>query len=216
MTENGTIRLFPRGPYFVEIPQIPSPSPRTRFVSLRITPGRLDLPSKGFKIEAEMDRKRGDEFVSIVSNPAWLFVISSAIAVVGIVLSFKLSVSNLLSAENSGEETLRAGFQKEFIRFITRLLFIEALPLILTVWGIIQIFDSVEVEVEIPLILVFLILVFGWIQIFLTRSQVMRDPHSSASLNRHVSNFSMITIALASALPLISLMMLIMKLADLV
>ncbi len=154
--------------------------------------------------------------MSIVSNPAWLFVISSAIAVVGIVLSFKLSVSNLLSAENSGEETLRAGFQKEFIRFITRLLFIEALPLILTVWGIIQIFDSVEVEVEIPLILVFLILVFGWIQIFLTRSQVMRDPHSSASLNRHVSNFSMITIALASALPLISLMMLIMKLADLV
>lgn len=69
--------------------------------------------------------------MSIVSNPAWLFVIASAIAVVGIVLSFKLSVSSLLSVETSGEEALRTGFQKEFIRFITRLLFIEALPLVL-------------------------------------------------------------------------------------
>lgn len=154
--------------------------------------------------------------MSIVSNPAWLFVIASAIAVVGIVLSFKLSVSSLLSVETSGEEALRTGFQKEFIRFITRLLFIEALPLVLILWGITQIFDGVEVEVEIPLILVFLILVFGWIQIFLTRSQVMGDPHSSASLKRHVSSFSMITIALAGALPLISLLMLIMKLTDLV
>jgi hypothetical protein len=148
-----------------------------------------------------------------LQNPLWLFVIASAICVVGIVFSFKQMVSNIVSSEYSQDL-----FAKEFERFIVRLVAIEAVPVLLIAFGILQIFGSFHiidhpvVEPVVPLIVTLLIMAFGAVNIFLTRMQIQQDPHLTDSTKRYVANQSIIVLALVNALPLISLVFCIMVL----
>ncbi|BCU81010.1 hypothetical protein JIR001_07930 [Polycladomyces abyssicola] len=148
-----------------------------------------------------------------LQNPLWLFVIASAICVVGIFFSFKQMVSNIVSSEYSQEL-----FAKEFERFIVRLAAIEAVPVLLIAFGILQIFGSFQiidhpvVEPVVPLIVTLLIMAFGAVNIFLTRMQIQQDPHLTDSAKRYVANQSIIVLALVNALPLISLVFCMMVL----
>jgi hypothetical protein len=65
--------------------------------------------------------------------------------------------------------------------------------------------DHPVVEPVVPLIVTLLIMVFGAVNIFLTRMQIQQDPHLSDSAKRYVANQSIIVLALVNALPLISL-----------
>ncbi|PTX60720.1 hypothetical protein C8P63_10829 [Melghirimyces profundicolus] len=144
----------------------------------------------------------------LVENPAWLLFAASAIVVVGIVIAFRQTVSNVLSAGQmeGAEEGVPSLVQREFTRFFIKMLVIESLPLLLVIFFFIQVLEGRgAVEVEVPLILIFLLLIFGWVNVFLTRMQVVQDPRSNEVLKKRITAHAVIIGGMLSAFPLISL-----------
>jgi hypothetical protein len=153
-----------------------------------------------------------------LQNPLWLFVIASAICVVGIVSAFKQMVSSIVSSVHMEGPELKSLVAREFRRFIVKLAFIETVPMILLCFGMLQVLGSFQIidhpviEPVVPLIVTLLIMAFGGINIFLTRVLTLQDPYLSDSAKQYVANQSIIVLTLSNAIPLISLVFCIMVL----
>lgn len=154
----------------------------------------------------------------ILQNPLWWLVIASAICVVGIVFAFKQMVSNIVSSEHLEEADIHSKVSREFQQFILKLAYIEALPIIIICFSILQIFGSMRIvdhpviEPVVPFIVTLLLMAFGSVNVYLTRVHTLQDPQLSHFVKQHVANQSMLALAFVNALPLISLFFCVMVL----
>ncbi|MDR6226188.1 hypothetical protein [Desmospora profundinema] len=139
-----------------------------------------------------------------MENPSWLFVIATAIAVVGIVIIFKQLISRVHEQGEKFES------KKELASFLMKLAMVEGIPIVMIAFGMMQIMETTGIDYVIPLILIFCFLLFGLIQIFLTRQQVNNDPRTPEQVKRLVSGYSILGAAFASAFPIISIALIFM------
>jgi len=158
----------------------------------------------------------------ILQNPFWWLVIASAICVVGIVFAFKQMVSNIVSSGHLEEAEIHSRVSREFQRFILKLAFIEAVPIIITFFSISHIFGSMRIvdhpviEPVVPFIVTLLLMAFGSVHVYLTRVHTLQDPQLSHFVKLHVANQSMLALAFVNTFPLISLFFCVMVLTGLV
>jgi hypothetical protein len=145
-----------------------------------------------------------------LQNPFWWLVIASAICVVGIVVAFKQMVSSISTSGHLEETELRSQVSREFQRFILKIAYIEAVPIIIICFSMFQILGIYPIVAHpviqpvIPLIVLLLIMAFGWINVFLTRVQTLQDPQLSDSVKQYVVSHSILALAFVNAIPLIS------------
>ncbi|HYK75136.1 MAG TPA: hypothetical protein VEV44_18730, partial [Pseudoneobacillus sp.] len=106
-------------------------------------------------------------------NPAWLFVIASVIAVIGILFSFKLMMSKVQTIVE-GQGLNMESIQKEQTRFFIKVAISEAVPILLLVYGFTLIGQLEErVNIFIPFIIIVGIFLFALTQILVTRRDVL-------------------------------------------
>ncbi|MDR6226089.1 hypothetical protein [Desmospora profundinema] len=137
-----------------------------------------------------------------MENPSWLFVIATVIAVVGNVIVFRQLVSHIQRKEKNQENW---DAEQELIHFIKRIAVVEAIPMILVGLGILQVLNTEEMEIMLPLGLIILIMFFGIIRIFLLRQEVLTDPSTSDHTKKIISIYSTIFICFVDVIPLISI-----------
>ncbi|PTM59841.1 hypothetical protein [Desmospora activa] len=141
-----------------------------------------------------------------MENPSWLFALASIIAVVGIVIVFKSFIGRL---QAKGEEAEEIDLQREFAPFLLRVSLVEVVPLVLIAVGTMQIFDGTGSDIIFPLVLILGALLFGCINIFLTRQEVINNPRISEKGKMLLNLFCMVAIAFVTAIPLISVIIIL-------
>lgn len=134
-----------------------------------------------------------------MENPSWLLVLSSGIAVVGMGIIFRQLLSRF---QEQGEAF---DLQKELQSFLTKIVMIEAIPIVLIAWAIMQLFEGAEFDFLIPLFILIGLLLFGFIQVFLVRQQVVHDPRLPEKVKRQATGLSSLGYAFITAIPIISI-----------
>jgi F0F1-type ATP synthase membrane subunit c/vacuolar-type H+-ATPase subunit K len=139
-------------------------------------------------------------------NPAWLFVIAAIIADVGILYSFRKLISPIQANIEEGKEINMETFQKEQTRFFIRVAVVEAIPILLIVFGFAQIEQYVgTINVLFPLAIIIAVFLFAVIRVFtIRRDSVGFKNEAPESTKNLVNTYVFIGIALLSAIPLVS------------
>jgi MFS family permease len=141
-------------------------------------------------------------------NPAWFFVIATIIAVFGILFAFKNLMAHIREKIEKGQEVRGESIQQEQTRFFIKVAMVEAIPILLIVFGFMQIgqIDEQAHNTLLPILIILGIVSFAFIQIlFLKRDMVGHyDPISSESKTL-VNTLIMIGLAMVSAIPIVSI-----------
>jgi MFS family permease len=141
-------------------------------------------------------------------NPAWFFVIATVIAVLGILFAFKNMMSHVREKLEKGQEIRGESIQQEQTRFFIKVAMVEAIPILLIVYGFMQIEHIQEQNYNtlLPILIIICVVIFALIQIlFLKRDMVgQHDPISTES-NTLVNTLMMIGLAMVSAIPIVSI-----------
>jgi F0F1-type ATP synthase membrane subunit c/vacuolar-type H+-ATPase subunit K len=127
----------------------------------------------------------------------YIFVIAAAIAVIGILLIFKRQV------EQIKEDPSRVGVAQQ--NFFIGTAIIEIVPILLLIYGIVNLETVPVEEIYVPVVIVALLMVFSVFFILLQRA-VDVDEESK----QPVTTFSFVAIAMANAIPLIAIVFLFM------
>ncbi|MFS0863826.1 hypothetical protein [Fredinandcohnia sp. 179-A 10B2 NHS] len=138
-------------------------------------------------------------------NPAWLFVAATAIAVIGILLAFKKFMRQVQAQINNGQELKLQGLQKEQTRFFINVAVAESIPILLIVFGFMQIEQVTEpINIFVPLLSIIVIVAIAKINALATRRDVI--GHNPLSQSKNIVNtLFFIGLALMSAIPVISI-----------
>lgn len=123
----------------------------------------------------------------------YIFVAAAVLAVIPILVLFKVNMEKLKEDPKQRE--------KIQTRFMIGVALSEAIPILLIVWGFIEVapVSSME-ELYIPGIIVIFIMVFAAFFIFLQKS-VGVAPEAKQTIN----SFAMVSIPIAMAIPIIAL-----------
>jgi hypothetical protein len=143
-------------------------------------------------------------------NPAWLFVIASVIAVVGILFAFRKMMSQLQEKVEEGNEINMESFQKEQTRFFIHVAIVEGFPILLIVFGFGQIEHLVEpVNIFIPLVIIIVIFLASLFSVLTLRRDILGYKELSQGLKNIVNTFVFIGLIFLSAIPTISIVALL-------
>lgn len=142
-------------------------------------------------------------------NPAWLFVIATIIAVIGILFSFKHMMSHVQSIVD-GEGLNMELIQKEQTRFFIKVAISEAIPILLIVYGFTLIGQlKVAVDILIPFIIIIGVFLFALVQILITRRDVLGFREVTTETKTLLNAMIFIGIALVAAIPIVSVVALL-------
>ncbi|MBM7573573.1 hypothetical protein [Aquibacillus albus] len=140
-------------------------------------------------------------------NTGWLFVLASAIAVVGIVTAFKQMMVVVEGKLEKEEVVSTNSLQKQLSGFFIRVALIESIPIVLIVFGFIQMETWVgnQSDILLPLIIIIIILVFGIINVFLSRGSLLAFNDLPKEAKTFIQTLIFIGMAMVSAIPIISI-----------
>jgi MFS family permease len=141
-------------------------------------------------------------------NPAWFFVIATIIAVFGILFAFKNLMAHVREKIEKGQEVSGESLQQEQTRFFIKVAMVEAIPILLIVFGFMQI-EQINVQAHNTLLQILIIVgivIFAFIQIlFLKRDMVGQHDPISPESKTLVNTLMMIGLAMVSAIPIVSI-----------
>jgi hypothetical protein len=143
-------------------------------------------------------------------NPAWLFVIASIIAVIGILFAFRKMMSHIQGKVEKGKEINIESFQKEQTRFFIHVAIVEGFPILLIVFGFVQIEQLVEpVNILIPLVIIIAVFFASLFSVLTLRKDILGYKESSQGLKNPVNTFVFIGLIFLSAIPTVSIVALL-------
>lgn len=139
-------------------------------------------------------------------NPAWLFVLATVIAVLGILYAFKQMIVKIQEKVENGQEVKAESIQKEQTNFFIKVAMFEAIPILLIVYGFMQIgIEDENYSIILPLIIIAGILIFALVQILaLKRDLSVQNDRFSPETIGLVNTLIMIGMAMVSAIPIVS------------
>lgn len=142
----------------------------------------------------------------MLENPAWLFAFATIIACFGISIAFKQLMSHMLELVKEENSQL---LQRVTTGFFIKVALIEAIPIMLLVFGIMKMnkFNGTMDDMIVPLVVTVAVYIFSLLVIFLSAKQVQNYPGLSANLKNQTSVFMMMGIAICSTFPLIAFIM---------
>ncbi|WP_077622757.1 hypothetical protein [Sediminibacillus massiliensis] len=138
-------------------------------------------------------------------NPGWLFVLAAVIAVTGIVVAFKQMAGTAEKRLEEGKTVTTESFQKETTRFFIKVAIIEVIPILLIVFGFVQIesYNANSLQLMFPILFILVILLFGMLNVILTRTRLMSIKDLSEQSRAFVNSTIFIGIGLVSTIPII-------------
>jgi len=143
-------------------------------------------------------------------NPAWLFVLAAIIAVLGILAAFKNLMSYVQQKIEENEEISMQSLQKKQGQFFVKVALSESIPLLLIVFGFILMDSSKDQNIFIPLLLVLAVLIFAIFQVVHIRRNALGYGETTTELKNIVNTLCFLGGALISAIPIISIVGLMM------
>ncbi|MGM0904054.1 MAG: hypothetical protein ACQEXB_23485 [Bacillota bacterium] len=142
-------------------------------------------------------------------NPAWLFALAAIIAVFGILAAFKNLMAYVQQKIEANEEISMQSLQKKQGQFFVKVALSESVPLILIVFGFISMDSSKDQNIFIPLLLVLAVLIFALFQVINIRRNTLGYGETSTELKNIVNTLCFLGGALMSAIPIISIVALV-------
>lgn len=130
----------------------------------------------------------------------YIFTIAAALAVIGIISVFKINVNKI----KENPEQLEKAQTSLFIGTAVS----ESFPLIMIVFALINATQVPIDELYIPALLIIFMMVFATFFIFLQGKVDVEEDQKAV-----VTRFSMITIALVNAIPIVALVLMFMNIA---
>lgn len=142
-------------------------------------------------------------------SPAWLFVLATIIAVLGILAAFKNLMAYVQEKIEANEEISMQSLQKKQGQFFIRVALSESIPLILIVFGF-MLMDSVrDGNPFIPLLIILAVLIFALFQVITIRRNTLGFENTSTEIITIVNTLCFLGGALMSAIPIISIVALV-------
>jgi len=144
-----------------------------------------------------------------MENPSWLFVAAAVISVVGFIIIFRqlaTNIENRLQREN----TVEVGeLQKDLQGLFTKFGLIEFIPLLLIVYGFMNIGNFTasltDTALLTPLVTVIMIFILGFLVIISTTRQLFLITNLNDDIKRFIQSTRTIGLGLISALPIIAI-----------
>lgn len=138
-------------------------------------------------------------------DPTWFLVMASALAVIGGVLVYKQSVSQL--AECASEEEFLSRRPQAYLRFFVKFVVVEFVSLPFLIYGMYQIVSGMagSTDVTYQLLAVVLTLLFGVLSVYFTSSQIVKDPNVSDMMKKYAIHHMILGLGLIHAFPVVSL-----------
>lgn len=139
-------------------------------------------------------------------NPAWIFVLATVIAVFGILSAFKSMMATVKAKIEEGHEFSVESLQKVQTRFFIKVALAESIPILLIVFGFMQIeqTNGQGFSVLLPLTIIGAVFIIALVNIVNIRSDsVGYNEHSKTSRNM-MNTLTFIGIALVAAIPIVS------------
>ncbi|MFA9557427.1 hypothetical protein ACERII_08995 [Evansella sp. AB-rgal1] len=152
-----------------------------------------------------------------MSNPSFIFVIASIIAVFGITICLKQLISKVQVELEKKNDISTETVQKENSRFFIKVVLVETIPILLVVYGFNQI-ASIEGTKELSellpaIILIIITFIVGLFMILMARQQTLSIGDLTANAKGAVNTILFIGISLIGAIPILSIVAILMMLA---
>jgi F0F1-type ATP synthase membrane subunit c/vacuolar-type H+-ATPase subunit K len=141
-------------------------------------------------------------------NPAWYFVLATIIAVFGVLFSFNRMMGEVQKRVKIGQTVNGESFQKEQTKFFISVAIVEAIPILLIVFGFMQIglIEEETYNTLLPLLIIVGIIIFALIQILTLRRDLVTERNSlSTDMTNLINTHLMIGLAMVSAIPIVSI-----------
>ncbi|SEM20031.1 hypothetical protein SAMN05192533_101391 [Mesobacillus persicus] len=142
-------------------------------------------------------------------NPTWLFVLAAVIAVLGILAAFKNFMGKVQQKFESEKSLNMQSLQKEQMQFFFKVALVEAIPILMIVYGFMLIDPTQEQSIAFPIILILAVLGFALLQVLNIRRAVLGYEEPPKELKTIVHTLLFIGIALMSAIPILSIVALL-------
>ncbi|WP_226038155.1 hypothetical protein [Aquibacillus saliphilus] len=135
----------------------------------------------------------------------WLFVLASTIAVLGILFSYK-NLITIIQHRKEHEKLTTEAFQKLQSTFFIRIALIEAFPILLIIFGFVQMENNpiVTADAIFPLLIIMALLSYALINVVITRSDAITDSATTEYKN-FVNTLTIIGFATITGIPAISI-----------
>lgn len=141
-------------------------------------------------------------------SPAWLFVLSTLIAVVGIGVVFRKMMSSLEERIIEKQSVTAESFQKEQSKFFLKIALVEIIPILFVVLGFTQLATyevTTQTEILFPLAIVIIIAFFGVWSIVISRRELFANENISEQTKKLVNTSVLIGLAVINAFPIIAI-----------
>ena len=138
-------------------------------------------------------------------SASWLFVLASAIAVVGITFAFNKMMQQVQEKVDKGEKLDLITMQAAQTKFFIQVAMAEAIPIFIIVYAFTLMGKVVEPNIMVPLIVIIGILVVAFVFLLRIRRDMMGAPQMSQESVGMVNTLFFIGAALLSAIPIISI-----------
>jgi uncharacterized membrane protein YecN with MAPEG domain len=136
---------------------------------------------------------------------SWLFVIASAIAVVGISFAFNKMMQQVQETLGKGEKLDLNTMQAAQTKFFIQVAMAEAIPILIIVYAFTLMDQVIETNVIIPLVVIIGILVISYVSLLRIRRDTIGIPNLPQESVGMVNTLFFIGAALLSAIPIISI-----------
>ncbi|UFT97761.1 hypothetical protein KO561_11055 [Radiobacillus kanasensis] len=141
-------------------------------------------------------------------DASWFFVLASAIAVYGILFSFRGFIREVHKLIEKGEELSTDNIRNLQSSFFIKVAMVEAIPIILLVLGFMN--TPVESNPLVPAILIGAFYVSALIQIMVLKQETIQLQENKSSTSV-IQTLTMIGLTLTGSIPLISIIALYMS-----
>lgn len=141
-------------------------------------------------------------------SPAWLFVLATVIAVVGIGFVFRKMMSTLEEGIIEKQSVTAESFQKEQSKFFLKIALVEIIPILFVVLGFTQLATyevATQTEIVLPLSIVIIIAFLGIWSIVISRRQLLSNEDIPEQTKKLVHTSVFIGMAVINAFPIIAI-----------
>lgn len=138
-------------------------------------------------------------------SASWLFVLASAIAVVGISFAFNKMMQQVQEKVEKGDQLDLNTMQAAQTKFFIQVAMAEAIPIFIIVYAFTLIGQVVEENIIVPLVVIIGILVVALVSLLRIRRDIIGSPMMNQQSVGMVNTLFFIGAALLSAIPIISI-----------
>ncbi|WP_066049128.1 hypothetical protein [Robertmurraya korlensis] len=138
-------------------------------------------------------------------SASWLFVVASAIAVVGISFAFNQMMKQVQEKLENGEKLDLHTMQATQTKFFIQVAMAEAIPIFIIVYAFSLIGQTVETNIMVPLLVIVGILVIAFVSLLRIRKDIMGASKISQESVGMINTLFFIGAALLSAIPIVSI-----------